>query len=71
VALLLALIEFPDFDDWLGRIARAVERIAGIKPPPISRGRPSRRKLDRSHGSRDVPIPSAGELPARRAGRGE
>ena len=31
-ALLLALIDFPDFPGWLGRIARAVERIAGLKP---------------------------------------
>jgi hypothetical protein len=30
--LLLALIEIPDFGGWLGRIAGAVERIAGIKP---------------------------------------
>ena len=32
VALFLALIDFPDFSGWLGRIARAVERIAGLKP---------------------------------------
>jgi multisubunit Na+/H+ antiporter MnhF subunit len=31
-ALLLALIEFPDFPGWLGRITGAVERIAGLKP---------------------------------------
>jgi len=30
-ALLLALIDIPDFPGWLVRIARAVERIAGIK----------------------------------------
>jgi hypothetical protein len=30
--LLLALIEIPDFSSWLGRIAGAVERIAGTKP---------------------------------------
>jgi hypothetical protein len=30
--LLLALIEIPDFGGWLGRIAGAVERIAGLKP---------------------------------------
>jgi hypothetical protein len=28
--LLLALVDFPDFGGWLGRIARAVERIAGL-----------------------------------------
>jgi hypothetical protein len=34
--LFLALIDIPDFPGWLGRIAAAVERIAGIKPgvPP-------------------------------------
>jgi multisubunit Na+/H+ antiporter MnhF subunit len=31
-ALLLALIDFPDLSGWLGRMARAVERIAGLKP---------------------------------------
>jgi multisubunit Na+/H+ antiporter MnhF subunit len=31
-ALLLALIDIPDFGGWLGRIAGAVERIAGLKP---------------------------------------
>lgn len=31
-ALLLALIDLPDFSGWMGRIARGVERIAGIKP---------------------------------------
>ena len=34
--LLLALIDFPDFGGWMGRIAGATEKIAGIKPdePP-------------------------------------
>ncbi len=30
-ALLLALIDFPDFGGWLARIAGAVEKMAGIK----------------------------------------
>jgi hypothetical protein len=30
-ALLLALIDLPDIGNWMGRIARGVERIAGIK----------------------------------------
>jgi hypothetical protein len=30
--LLLALIDFPDFGGWLGRIAGSVEKIAGIEP---------------------------------------
>jgi hypothetical protein len=63
-ALLLALIKFPDFDDLgLERITLAVERIAGIKSPPISSGPPSRRKLGRSHG-RDVPASQAVEQQA-------
>jgi hypothetical protein len=31
-ALFLALIEIPDFPGWFGRIAGAVEKIAGVKP---------------------------------------
>jgi hypothetical protein len=31
-ALLLAMIDFPDFPGWLGRITGAVERIAELKP---------------------------------------
>jgi CDP-diglyceride synthetase len=30
-ALLLALVDVPDFGGWMGRIARGVERIAGMK----------------------------------------
>lgn len=32
--LLLALIEFPSFSNPLGRMAGALESMAGIKPPP-------------------------------------
>src|ERR1700741_1327569 len=32
--LLLALIDFPDFGSFMGRIAGSVEKIAGIAPPP-------------------------------------
>jgi hypothetical protein len=31
-ALLLAFVDIPDFPGWLGRIAVAVERVAGLKP---------------------------------------
>lgn len=31
--LLLALIDFPDFGGLLGRMARSLEKMAGIKPP--------------------------------------
>jgi hypothetical protein len=34
--LLLALIDIPDFGGWLGRIARSVEKIAGIKPSDMA-----------------------------------
>ena len=40
--LLLALIDIPDFPGWIGRITRAVERIAGMKPDSSrSRRRPA------------------------------
>src|SRR6516165_7093561 len=31
--LLLALIDFPDFGSFMGRIAGSVEKIAGVRPP--------------------------------------
>lgn len=33
IGLLLALIDIPDLGGMLGRIARSVERLAGIRPP--------------------------------------
>jgi len=33
VGLLLALIDFPDFGSFMGRIAGSVEKIAGVRPP--------------------------------------
>jgi hypothetical protein len=35
--LLLALIDFPDFGAFMGRIARSVEKIAGVPPPAEER----------------------------------
>ena len=32
--LILALIDLPDFASPLGRIARGIEKLAGIEPPP-------------------------------------
>jgi hypothetical protein len=32
LALLLALIDIPDFGGWMGRIAVSTEKIAGIEP---------------------------------------
>jgi hypothetical protein len=40
--LLLALIDIPDFPGWLGRIARAVERIAGLTPDEAAVKAPAR-----------------------------
>ena len=37
-ALLLALIDFPDFGAFMGRIAGSVEKIAGVSPPPEDAG---------------------------------
>jgi hypothetical protein len=48
-ALLLALIEVPDFGSLMGRIARAVERIAGIKPAESAAERAERRAEAESH----------------------
>ena len=39
-ALLLALVELPDIPGWMGRIARGVERIAGIKPAETTEPQP-------------------------------
>jgi len=36
VGLLLALVDIPDFGGWLGRIAGAVEKIAGLQPAQAS-----------------------------------
>ena len=41
-ALLLAFIDIPDFPGWLGRIAGAVERIAGQKPGDAASQAPPR-----------------------------
>ncbi len=35
-ALLLAIIDIPDFGGGLGRIAGAVERMAGLKPAEVA-----------------------------------
>jgi hypothetical protein len=51
--LLLALIDFPDFTGWLGRIARSVEKIAGIKPPEGPQETIA--GIARGHGTGEVP----------------
>lgn len=40
-ALLLALVDFPDFGSMLGRIAQSVETIAGVKPRQSAADRPT------------------------------
>jgi len=61
--LLLALIEVPDFGGWLGRIAGAVEKIAGIKP-----GQGAAEALP-DHAVRDAPPIQARMQPHGTAGR--
>jgi hypothetical protein len=54
VALLLAMVDLPDFPGWLGRITAAVEKIAGVKP------------VDRSPEAtlRETVVSAKGEAPA-------
>jgi hypothetical protein len=69
-ALLLALIEVPDFGSLMGRITRAVERIAGIKPAESSAEPPARVEDRAEVESREnvAPLaPLAGETPRQRA----
>jgi hypothetical protein len=68
--LLLALIDFPDFGGLLGRIARSLEKMAGIKPTQAdleATGEP----ID--HGGRDEHEPAVSEEPVlvTRAGESE
>jgi hypothetical protein len=69
-ALLLALIEVPDFGSLMVRIARAVERIAGIKPAESAAepaARAERRADAESHEPVAPEIPLSGETPRQRA----
>ena len=50
--LLLALIDFPDFGGLLGRIARSLEKMAGIKPP----------EEEPVRSSSENPVPAAGRV---------
>lgn len=58
-ALLLALIDFPDFGSMLGRIAQSVETIAGVKPPQIAADRPAAAALETHDSSRKDSRPAA------------
>jgi hypothetical protein len=63
-ALLLALIDIPDFGGWLGRIASAVERIAGLKPADgTAQETPQETIVDARHaGPAAAPPPAARSL---------
>jgi hypothetical protein len=39
--LLLALVDFPDFGSFMGRIAGSVEKIAGVEPPELGAEAPA------------------------------
>jgi hypothetical protein len=64
-ALLLALIEIPDLGSLMGRIARAVERIAGTKPAASSTGPPSEEGYAEVE-TRDYAVPLSGETQSHR-----
>jgi hypothetical protein len=69
-ALLLALIEVPDFGSLLARITRGVERIAGIRPAESSAESPPRveRTVEAESHEHVVPVaPLSGETPGQRA----
>ncbi len=63
-ALLLAFIELPDIPGWMGRIARGVERIAGIKSDEIS-AEPSRAETPVDTTGGDSAVASSSKAPAK------
>jgi multisubunit Na+/H+ antiporter MnhF subunit len=64
-ALLLALIDLPDFPGWLGRIAAAVERIAGQKPPEVAAAEAASQPPIVETGPAPTPLPEARSRPAK------
>jgi hypothetical protein len=63
-ALLLAFIEIPDFPGWLGRIAVAVERMAGPKPgDSASPAAPRETIVDARRAEAPAPAPGAPAAP--------
>ncbi|MDU0340235.1 hypothetical protein [Bosea rubneri] len=58
--LLLALIDIPDFSGQFGRMAHALERIAGVKPPADETEIGEAQSADAAHGA------SEGHAPARK-----
>jgi hypothetical protein len=64
--LLLALIDFPDFGGWLGRIAGSVERIADSQ----SNG-PAKPSLELNTDGGDAALAPEGAVNERRDGKGK
>jgi len=56
-ALLLALVDFPDFGGSLGRIAGSVEKIAGIEPGEGAATVPDESRAGSAHGEGAVNAP--------------
>ena len=68
-ALLLALIDFPDFPGWLGRITGAVERIAESKPEEGTEATSQKTIVDmRQSGSAAAPPPETRGRPTKPKG---
>jgi hypothetical protein len=67
-ALLLALIELPDFGTWMGRIARGVERIAGIKSADTPTDTPAEESPTEAQPGEHAAFPMSDEPPDRPVG---
>jgi hypothetical protein len=64
-ALLLALIELPDIGTWMRRIARGVERIAGIKSPDTPADTPAEESQVQTQPADHAAFPLSDEPPGR------
>lgn len=65
--LLLALIDFPDFSGFLGRIAGSVEKIAGVEPGQGAAGVPDEADAVATPPVHSVPPDADGDLRRREA----
>ena len=63
-ALLLAMIELPDFGGWMERITSGVERLAGKKPAEISTEPSADEPLPAESYAEAPPSQPAGEAPS-------
>lgn len=59
--LLLALIDFPDFTGLFGRMAHALERMAGVKPPASATERDEAAPADTGHAAGESHAPARKE----------